>query len=82
MSPSGDIFTCNAAPFQMGNLNRQSFDRIWNSLEASNARAQADVCRTGCWMVCTARTAVRRAWPQVLLWALVHRVVGIRDKGE
>ena len=72
MSPSGDVFTCNAVPFQMGDLSRQSFDQIWDSLEASNARASADCCRAGCWMICTARTAMRRAWPRVLLWALVH----------
>jgi Fe-coproporphyrin III synthase len=82
MTPSGDVFTCNAAPFQMGNLNRQSFDQIWNSLEASNARTRAAACPTGCWMICTARTAVRRAWPRVLLWALVHRIVGVRNGGE
>jgi MoaA/NifB/PqqE/SkfB family radical SAM enzyme len=82
MDPSGDVFTCNAAPLHMGNLNRQSFDRIWNSPEASNARLLADDCRTGCWMICTARTAVRRAWPRVLLWGAVHAVIGVRDKGE
>jgi radical SAM protein with 4Fe4S-binding SPASM domain len=78
MDPTGDVFTCNAAPFRMGNLKRQNFDRIWNSLEASNARARADVCRTSCWMICTARTAVRRAWPRVLSWALVRSVIGVR----
>jgi len=82
MSPSGDVFTCNVEAFRMGNLSRQSFDQIWNSLEASNARACADMCRGGCWMVCTARTALRRAWPRVLLWALVHSVVGVRNEGE
>jgi MoaA/NifB/PqqE/SkfB family radical SAM enzyme len=78
MSPGGDVFTCNAAPFHMGNLSRQSFERMWTSIEATNARARAEVCRTGCWMICTARTAVRKAWPRVLLWALIHRVVGVR----
>ena len=36
--PSGDVFTCNGESFRMGNLNRQTFDQIWKSLEASNAR--------------------------------------------
>jgi radical SAM protein with 4Fe4S-binding SPASM domain len=82
MSPSGDVFTCNVEAFRMGNLGRQSFDQIWNSPEASNARACADMCRGGCWMVCTARTALRRAWPRVLLWGLVHSIVGVRNEGE
>ncbi len=82
MSPSGDIFTCNGESFRMGNLNRQTFDQLWKSLEASNARACAHFCRAGCWMVCTARTAVRRAWPRVLLWALVHSVIGVRNEDE
>ncbi len=78
MSPSGDIFTCNVESFHMGRLDRQSFDQMWNSIEAVNARACTEVCRTGCWMICTARTAVRRAWPRVLLWAAVHSVIGVR----
>ncbi len=41
MSPSGDVFTCNGESFRMGNLNRQTFDQVWKSLEASNARACA-----------------------------------------
>jgi radical SAM protein with 4Fe4S-binding SPASM domain len=82
MSPSGDVFTCNVEAFRMGNLSWQSFAQIWNSLEASNARVCADMCRGGCWMVCTARTALRRAWLRVLLWGLVHSVVGVRNGGE
>ena len=82
MDPSGDVFTCNAAPFHMGNLNRERFGQIWDRLEASNARVRADVCRTGCWMICTARSAVRRAWPQVLLWGAVHAALGIRGKAK
>jgi MoaA/NifB/PqqE/SkfB family radical SAM enzyme len=78
LSPSGDVFTCNVESFHMGRLDRQGFDQMWNSIEAVNARARTDVCRTGCWMICTARTAVRRAWPRVLLWAAVHSVIGVR----
>ena len=83
MSPSGDVFTCNAAPFQMGNLKRQSFEEIWNSLEASNARACAAVCRTGCWMICTARTAMMRRPLEPARWILANwlRIIAGKEVG-
>jgi hypothetical protein len=80
MDPSGNVFTCNAAPFRMGSLCSpacESFDRLWVSEEAVAARAKADACPSGCWMICTARTAIRRSWPRVLAWALWHKLVGI-----
>ena len=89
LDPSGAIFTCNAMPFKMGELNEgspagggaeglpagrvegdQGFWGTWESNEAEHARAKADGCEAGCWMVCTVRTVMRRNWPKVLAWAL------------
>jgi len=78
MAPSGEIYTCNASPFRMGSLAEQNFDALWHSTEAENARRQVAACETGCWMICTARTAIRRAWPRVLLWAATRCIFGLR----
>ena len=77
MDPSGNVYACNAAPLRMGNLSKQDFGALWNSAAAVEARKSVARCETGCWMVCTARTAIRRAWPRVLTWALVHRFLGV-----
>lgn len=70
MDPAGEIFTCNAAPFRIGNLTRESFDALWATPSADAARSRARTCRTECWMICSARTAITRAWPRVLHWAI------------
>jgi len=77
MDPAGDVYTCNAAPFRMGNLAETDFDALWHSPEADAARKRVIACQQPCWMVCTARTAIRRAWPQVLAWALWRRLTGV-----
>ena len=76
MDPAGNVYTCNAAPFRMGNLAEQDFDELWTSSAAREAREKAARCAVGCWMVCTARTAIRRAWPRVLAWAISARLFG------
>jgi len=77
LDPGGDVYTCNAAPYRMGNLAEQEFDVLWNSPSAGDARTQADRCQAGCWMVCTARTAIRRAWPRALAWAVWRKAFGV-----
>lgn len=78
MDPSADVYACNARPLRMGNLAEQDFDTLWHSPEAEAARREVARCRPGCWMICTARTAIRRAWPYALVWAVVRRVFGVR----
>ncbi len=77
LDPSGQVFACNAAPFGMGDLSAHSFEEIWTSAEASAARRKAAACPAGCWMICTARTAIKRRWALVLAWALKRKVFGV-----
>jgi hypothetical protein len=78
MDPAGEVFSSNAAPFRMGNLERQDFDALWESPEAHAARARAADEAPGSWMICTARTAIKSAWPRVLRWALRRRFFGLK----
>jgi len=77
MDARGDVFTCNAAPFRMGNLLHQDFESLWTSFAASRSRGKASTCRRGCWMMCTARPSIRAARLRVLAWALKRKVFGL-----
>ena len=81
MDPRGDVYACNVEPLLMGDLAEDDFDAIWASDKAEDARRRASRCDK-CWMICTARTAVKRAWPRVLAWAFVRRVMGVPTAGE
>ena len=75
VDPSGDVYPCNVLSHVMGNLEEQAFDAIWRSPRAGKAREDVRACQGGCWMVCTARTAIQRRRPRVLGWALAHKLI-------
>jgi hypothetical protein len=64
----------------MGNLARQSWAEILSSAEAHKAIAKVHACEQNCWMVTTARTAMRSSLiPQVpkmgpLMWVLKNKL--------
>ena len=64
----------------MGNLARQSWDEIINSEVAQRTRQKVAACDQNCWMVTTARTAMRsNIVPQMpkaepLLWVLKNKL--------
>ncbi|MHB1361366.1 MAG: radical SAM protein [Thermoleophilia bacterium] len=68
MSPAGTIYPCNVMDFPLGNLHDATFEEIWNSDTAVEARARVQGCQMGCWMVCTARTAIKRNPLKVAGW--------------
>ncbi|MHB8859011.1 MAG: radical SAM protein [Thermoleophilia bacterium] len=68
MSPAGTIYPCNVMDFPLGNLHEATFEEIWNSETAVKARARVAGCQMGCWMVCTARSAIKRNPVKVAGW--------------
>jgi hypothetical protein len=64
----------------MGNLARQSWEEIKASADAHKAIQKVHACEQNCWMVTTARTAMRSALiPQVpkigpLMWVLKNKL--------
>ncbi len=70
LDPAGDVYLCNMRREVLGNLSRQTFAAIW----AGESRRAAlpttgERCPLQCWMVCTARTAIRDHPLRVALWA-------------
>ncbi len=54
-----NVYACHILPSKMGSLRQQSFEQIWNGQEAASQREALDGCEK-CWMVCTAKSAMRR----------------------
>jgi MoaA/NifB/PqqE/SkfB family radical SAM enzyme len=81
IDPWSDVWTCNVrSDLLMGNLARQSWEEIKASADAHKAIQKVHACEQNCWMVTTARTAMRSALiPQVpkigpLMWVLKNKL--------
>jgi len=80
VDPWSDVYACNVRPdLKAGNLERQDWDAIWNSTEAKAVRDKVRQCSHNCWMVGSAKTAMRhpkyakipKAGP--LLWVVFNK---------
>jgi Fe-coproporphyrin III synthase len=81
IDPWSDVWTCNVrSDLLMGNLARQSWEEILASAQAQQAINKVHNCEQNCWMVTTARTAMRsNIIPQVpkigpLMWVLKNKL--------
>jgi len=60
VDPWSDVYACNVRPdLLMGNLEKQSWDEIVHGKKADEIRSKVAQCTQNCWMVTTARTAMR-----------------------
>jgi len=60
VDPWGDTFACNVRPdLKLGSLDRQSWDEIVTGPAASRVREAVASCSQNCWMVGSAKTAMR-----------------------
>ena len=60
VDPWSDVWGCNVrTDLPMGNLERQTWDDIMHSTASAEARVKVAKCDQNCWMVTTARTAMR-----------------------
>jgi MoaA/NifB/PqqE/SkfB family radical SAM enzyme len=81
IDPWSDVWTCNVrSDLLMGNLARQSWEEIKAGADARKAIQKVHACEQNCWMVTTARTAMRSSViPQMpkmgpLLWVLKNKL--------
>jgi MoaA/NifB/PqqE/SkfB family radical SAM enzyme len=70
MDPAGDVFPCLTLERKMGNILDSSFEEIWKGEEAERTRKAVDVCSLPCWMICTARTSMKRRPDRPARWIL------------
>jgi len=67
IDPWSDVWACNVrSDLPLGNLANQSWDEIIGSDVAKSTLAKVSACTQNCWMVTTARTAMRSSLlPQI-----------------
>lgn len=73
LAPEGVVYPCLTIPSPMGDLRGRSFEDVWESEEADKVRREIDGCEK-CWMICTARTALKRNLPKALAWIAKEKI--------
>lgn len=59
LDPQGDVFCCHMLPNPMGSLRAQEWEALWQAPQAQAALIETEGCES-CWMVCTARSQIRK----------------------
>ena len=82
IDPYGDVMPCNGTVEKevMGNLNRQTWDDLWNSPEAEAVRNKVRCCDRQCWMIGSVSPAMHKHIWRPALWVLDHRLKGLLNK--
>lgn len=75
IDPYGDVMPCNGTKSKevMGNLNEQTWDEVWNSVQADVVRGKVRHCDRNCWMIGSVSPAMRKHILTPLRWVLVHK---------
>ena len=76
LDPFGKILACNGSeePWVMGDLKQQTFEEIWFSDRAEKVREMVKNCKRGCWMVGSARPAIRKYLIKSLYWVFNNKI--------
>ena len=82
IDPYGDVMPCNGTKEKevMGNLNRQSWDELWNSPEAETVRGRVRACSRNCWMIGSASPAMHKYIWKPAWWVLIHKMKSLFSK--
>lgn len=81
IDPWADVYACNVRnDLLMGNLHEQTWDEIYNGPAAARVRCEVGTCSQNCWMVSSAKTAMRSPHSarlpklSVLRWVVLNRL--------
>jgi MoaA/NifB/PqqE/SkfB family radical SAM enzyme len=81
IDPWGDVYACNVRnDLLMGNLKLQSWEEVYDGEQARRVRGEVASCPQNCWMVSSAKTAIRNKHvarlPKlaVLRWVIVNKL--------
>jgi radical SAM protein with 4Fe4S-binding SPASM domain len=64
LDPAGNIFTCHLKNWLLGNLQKQTFEKIWQSPTKIKYQNLIKKCNS-CWMICTAKTSMTNNWLKI-----------------
>ncbi len=74
LDPKADIYPSVVDNLIMGNLEKANFKDVWFSAEANKARADVQGFENNYWMVCTARSAIKRNPLKVANWIFQNKL--------
>ncbi|MDD5643819.1 MAG: radical SAM protein [bacterium] len=83
LDPYGDILACNGSdePWVLGNIEDETFERIWSGEKAAEAREKVSRCLKKCWMVGSARPAMK-AMPWIpVFWIIKNKIRLLTGRG-
>lgn len=82
IDPYGDVMPCNGTKDKevMGNLNRQSWEELWNSSEAEAVRNKVRHCDRNCWMIGSVSPAMHKYIWRPALWVAEHKLRALFSK--
>ena len=80
----GDVMPCNGTKDKevMGNLNRQTWEELWNSAQAEEVRQRVRNCDRNCWMIGSASPAMHRYLWKPALWIIKHKLLLLLKRAE
>lgn len=75
IDPYGDVMPCNGTKEKqvMGNLNRQSWEELWNSEQAEKVRSFVRNCDRNCWMIGSVSPAMHKYIYKPATWVIKHK---------
>ena len=73
LAPEGVVYPCLTVPSAMGDLKGHSFEELWESEQAERVRQEVDGCEK-CWMICTARSSLKRNLHKALGWIAKEKI--------
>ncbi len=75
IDPYGDVMPCNGTKEKqvMGNLNRQSWEELWNSKQAEKVRSFVRNCDRNCWMIGSVSPAMHKYIYKPAAWVIKHK---------
>ncbi|MBR5535130.1 MAG: radical SAM protein [Clostridia bacterium] len=82
VDPYGDVVPCNGTREKevMGNLNKQSWDEIWNGEKAEAVRKKVRCCSRNCWMIGSVSPAMHKYIWVPGMWVMWHKLKSLFAK--
>ena len=73
LDPTGELYPCNVLNSSIGSIRSEPFAKLWNSQKATQVRDKVAVCGKPCWMMCSARSSIKKNPGKVGLWILKNK---------
>ncbi|MDD4607460.1 MAG: radical SAM protein [Patescibacteria group bacterium] len=80
MDPPGNVYPSDVSDFQMGNLIQDNLKQIFNNKKETQIFKQVNQSERPNWMICTARSAIKKHPFRVILWILKAKLFGAKLK--